>query len=126
MLTRLELRFMRFPRGRHSRFLDAALISAFAVGGFLTSAYAAFTPRDPANGVAVIYWPWTGAAEAFLLAVEDGARFVRYGGAPFIVVVIPEAPDYLARVRARGALFVADPQAIAACFSVLPGRGAQL
>lgn len=115
---------MNSPPRRHSRVLDAALITAFAIGAFLTSAYAAFTPRDPANGVAVIYWPWTGAKEALELAVEDGARFVRFGGASFIVVVIPEAPDYLVRVRARGALFVADPQALAACFAAVSGRGA--
>jgi len=113
------------PR-KHSRVLDTVLISSFAVGAFLASAYAAFTPRDPANGVAVVYWPWTDAKEALQLAVEDGARFVRFGGVSFVVVVVPDTPDYLKRVRARGALFVADPQALAACFSAVTGRGAQL
>jgi hypothetical protein len=110
---------------RHSRILDALLIAAFAVGSLLTSAHAAFTPRDPATGVAVIYWPWTDAKQALELAVQDGARFVRFGGASFIVVVVPEAPDYITRVRASGALFVADPQAIAACFSVVSRGGVQ-
>lgn len=114
---------MKSAPQKHSRILDALLIAAFAVASLLTSAHAAFTPRNPAAGVAVIYWPWTDARQALELAVEDGARFVRFGGASFIVVVVPETPDYLARVRARGALFVADPQAIAACFSVVTGRG---
>lgn len=110
---------------KHSRVLDGLLIGAFAVGSLLTSAHAAFSPRDPSAGVAVIYWPWTDAKEALELAVEDGARFVRFGGASFIVVVVPDTADYPARVRARGALFVADPQAIAACFAVVTGRGEQ-
>ena len=83
------------------------------------SAHAAFAPRDPLRGVAVIYSPWTTADDAFRRAVQGGARFVRYGGAPFIVVVMPEAPDYPARVRAGGALMIADPQALAACFSAV-------
>jgi hypothetical protein len=115
---------MKSVSTKHSRVLDALLIAAFAAGSLLTSAHAAFTPRDPSAGVAVIYWPWTDAKRALELAVEDGARFVRFGGASFIVVVVPESPDYLARVRER-ALFVADPQAIAACFSVVTGRGTQ-
>jgi len=100
------------------RVFDAVVICGFAVASLLTSAHVALAPRDPLRGVAVIYSPWTKAEDAFRRAVEGGARFVRYGGAPFIVVVMPEAPDYFARVRAGGALMIADPQAIAACFSI--------
>lgn len=105
------------------RVFDAVVICTFAAASLLASARAALAPRDPLSGVAVIYSPWTNAEDAFRRAVEGGARFVRYGGAPFIVVVMPEAPDYLARARAGGAFMIADPQAIAACFSVV-GRGA--
>jgi len=117
---------MKSVSRNQNRVLDAVLISSFAIGALLASAYTAFAPRDPANGVAVIYWPWTDAKEAFQQAVADGARFVRFGGASFIVVVVPDTPEYLKRVRERGALFVADPQALAACFSAVSGRGAQL
>ena len=44
-------------------------------------------------------------------------RFVRFGGLPFIAIVIPEAPDYSSRILGEGALLLLDPQALAACFS---------
>jgi hypothetical protein len=72
-------------------------------------------PRDPADGVAVIFAPWTDARAALTRAVEAGGRFVRYGGYDFIVVVIPDAPDYVSRINAAGALLVVDPEALAAC-----------
>ena len=53
------------------------------------------------------------------LTVEAGARVVRFGGLPFIVIVLPERPDYAQRARDGGALLMLDPQALAAC---LPGE----
>jgi hypothetical protein len=36
---------------------------------------------------------------------------------------VPEASDYIWRVRMNGALLVADPRALAACITVLSGNG---
>jgi hypothetical protein len=49
-------------------------------------------------------------------AVEAGARFVRFGGFPFIAVVMPERPDYVDQVMKGSAWLAVDPQALAACF----------
>lgn len=94
------------------------LIAGFALGSLFVVAYLAFQPKNPADGIAIVFPPWTSAAEAFEQATTPGGRFVRYGGYPFIVVVIPDDPDYVSRVSAQGALLVLDPKALAAC---LPG-----
>jgi hypothetical protein len=92
-----------------------SILAVFALASFLLVARIALAPRDPLQGVAVIFSPWTDADTAFVRAVEAGGRFVRFGGLPFIVVVTPETADYADRVRAAGGLFLADPQILAAC-----------
>ncbi len=102
-------------RGRHC--FDAALIALLAIASLFAVARIGLAPRDPANGVAVVFVPWTSAGATLARATDPGSRFVRYGGFPFIAVVIPERADYSARVLGEGALLVLDPQALAACFS---------
>jgi hypothetical protein len=97
------------------RALEAAALTAFALASFLAVARIGLAPRDPLQGVGVVFAPWTPADAAFGRAVEAGGRFVRFGALPFIVVVTPETADYADRVRAAGALFVVDPQILAAC-----------
>src|SRR5689334_14845131 len=99
------------------RFLDAALIVVMAVGSLYVTACIAFQPRRPADGVAVVFAPWTNSSSALIRAVSAGGRFVRYGKRPFIVVVVPESADYQSRAFGVGALFVVDPQVLSACLS---------
>ena len=106
------------------RFTDAALIAVFVVTSLYAIARIGMEPRDPASGVGVIFAPWTSEQAAFVRAVEAGARFVRYGGVPFIVVVMPEVDDYPSRIRAAGALLVVDPRVIAACLDLFKGSAA--
>jgi hypothetical protein len=101
------------------RCFDAALITLLAVASLFVIARIGLKPRDPANGVAVMFAPWTSAEATLARATDPGSRFVRYGGFPFIAVVIPERADYPERMLAGGAVFVLDPQALAACFSGL-------
>jgi hypothetical protein len=54
-------------------------------------------------------------------ATAAGARFVRFGGLPFIVVVVPEANNYVGRISSDGAFLVVDPQVLAACLSMFSG-----
>jgi hypothetical protein len=100
-------------------FFDAAIIATVSLASLLTAAYAALAARDTADAVAVIYAPWVGFDDAFRRSVGAGARFVRAGGLPFIVVVIPDDPEFDRRVRAGGAIMLADPVALAACFGVI-------
>jgi hypothetical protein len=97
--------------------VEAAFLAWVATGSLYATMRIGLTPRDPADGVAVIFAPWTDAGAALTRSVEAGGRFVRYGGYDFIVIVIPEAPDYASRVSTAGALFVVDPGALAACLT---------
>jgi len=99
------------------RCFDAALVTLLAITSLFVIARIGLKPRDPANGVAVVFSPWTSAEATLVRATDPGGRFVRYGGFAFIAVVIPEGPDYSTRVLGEGALLVFDPQALAACFS---------
>lgn len=103
-------------------FFDTLLITAFVIGNFAVVAYVALKPKNPADGVAVVFSPWLGAKEAFERATSSGDRFVRYGNYPFIVVVMPGDANYLARLRAEGALLVLDPKALAACLGSAGGN----
>jgi hypothetical protein len=106
------------------RLRDAVLIGACALFGMGVCARAALAPRHPSDGVAVIYSPWTTGEVAFTHAVAAGARFVRFGALPSIVVVIPDDPsEYPRRAAAFGAWMLADPQALAGCFTDRPATG---
>lgn len=100
--------------------LDAAIITVMAVGSVYVSARIALQPRRPADGVAVVFAPWTSGTSALIHAVSAGGRFVRYGQRPFIVMIVPETADYPSRAFGEGAFLVVDPQVLSACFSVLP------
>jgi hypothetical protein len=97
--------------------VEAAFLASVAIGSLYATIRIGLSPRYPADGVAVIFAPWTDAGTALRRAVEAGGRFVRYGGYDFIVVITPEAPDYMSRINAAGALAVVDPEALAACSS---------
>ena len=96
---------------------DRLAVAAMAALSFAVLAAFSFAPAADGGPVAVVYAPWVPAAAALARASGAGARFVRFGALPFIVVVMPEAEDYAARVRAGGALFTADPQALGGCLA---------
>lgn len=101
--------------------LDALIILSVAVASLYGAARIGLKPRDPASGVGVVFAPWVSESSALSRATTAGARFVRFGGLPFIVVVVPDAPDYVARISGEGALLVVDPQALAACLRFVSG-----
>ena len=101
------------------RLLDTAIIAVAAVVSLYAAARLGLAPREPDNGVAVIFAPWISQEQAVARAARPGGRLVRMGGLPFIVVVTPDGPDYTARVLADGAMLVVDPKAIAACLPLL-------
>ncbi len=105
------------------RWFDAALLIAAAFFSFGFAAATALAPRPESAGVAVIFAPWTDARETLALSASAGSRFVRFGAFDFIAVVQPENWEFAKDVRARGAWFVADPSALAACFKPFaPGK----
>jgi hypothetical protein len=110
-----ETVIVRLSRSRCRALVEAAVLACVAIGSLYATMRIGLAPRDPTDGIAVIFAPWTDARAALTRAVEAGGRFVRYGGYDFIVIIIPEAPDYVSRINAAGALFVVDPGALAAC-----------
>jgi len=109
---------------------DRLALAALTSASFVALAAVSLAPRDAAaagdaaTGVGVVYAPWVSGEEALSRAVSAGARFVRFGGVSFVVVVAPESADYAARAKAGGALFTVDPQALAACLPGYRGQGA--
>ncbi len=73
--------------------------------------------RPDAEIVAAIFPPWWSARHTILAAAEANALLVRSGAIPAIAIVKPAPTDGLMKLRAAGAWFAVDPQAIAACFS---------
>jgi hypothetical protein len=101
---------------------DIAVVMGFALASLFVAARVGLVPRAPEDGVGVIFAPWTSGEAALRRAVGAGARFVRYGGMPFVVVVVPDERDYPARIAADGALLVVDPRALAACLGLFASR----
>jgi hypothetical protein len=106
------------PASSRLPFGSALLIAFLAVASFILILRVGLLPANPDQGVAVIYAPWTPADQTMIRAVSAGARFVRFGGFHFIAIVMPERPDYVARVLAGPALLAVDPKVIAACLPV--------
>lgn len=112
---------MTCPTLLRRRLIDGAAIIGLALISLYATIRIGLGPRDPSTGVGVIYAPWTPPGEAVARAVGPGARFVRFGGFGFVVVVMPETADYLEKLARTGPLLVVDPRALAACLAILPG-----
>jgi hypothetical protein len=95
--------------------IDGGLLTCLSLGALYAVARTELTPRDPTQGVAVIFAPWTTADATLSQAVDGGSRFVRFGGLSFIAVVIPDDVKYPDRMLGAGAWLVVDPIALAAC-----------
>jgi hypothetical protein len=101
------------------KIVDIGLLACLSLGTLYAGARVGLTSRDPSQGVAVIFAPWTAAENTLSRAVEGGGRFVRFGGLPFIAVVMPDNANYPDRMLDAGAWLVVDPQTLAACSSAL-------
>ena len=107
------------PSALLRKICDIGLLACLSLGTLYAGARVGLTPRDPSQGVAVIFALWTIAEKTFARSVEGGSRFVRFGGLPFIAVVIPDNTNYSDRMFDAGAWLVVDPQTLAACSAAL-------
>lgn len=101
---------------------DILLIGAMAIGsGF--AALASLPGADTAQPqpLAAIFPPWISSDEATARSLAAGARILRHGAAPFVVVL---APSDAAAPAARpvGALLMVRLDGLAGCL-VAPGAG---
>jgi hypothetical protein len=77
-----------------------------------------FQIRPDSEVVAVVFPPWWSTQQAFQAAASANAELVRTTAIPAIVVVRPQKPAGLIRLREAGAWFSIDPRAIAACLTL--------
>jgi hypothetical protein len=99
--------------------LNAALL---LLSSWIFIAALSFQIRPDTEVVAVVFPPWWSAQQALHAAASADAALVRTTAIPAVVVVRPQKPAGLARLREAGAWFSIDPQAIAACLT-LKGEG---
>ena len=86
---------------------------AFAAGSLL--AVAGWSPRvSPGRPVAALFPPWWSAPRA-LAAASAGGMPVRFGAAGFVVIVMPDIPDAMQRLRQAGAWLLLDPKVLGGC-----------
>jgi hypothetical protein len=77
-----------------------------------------FQVRPDTEVVAVVFPPWWSTQQAFQATASANAELVRTTAIPAIVVVRPQSPAGLTRLREAGAWFSIDPRAIAACLTL--------
>lgn len=102
------------PASRRSAWLQAGsllLVSSVVIAALSMQA------RSGADTVAAVFPPWWSAQQTMLAAATAEASVVRTGAISAIMIVQPARNGGLAKLRAAGAWFTMDPQAVAACFS---------
>jgi hypothetical protein len=104
---------------RWGRFLEGMAVVAFVLISTYAVARVGLEPGDASRPVGVIFAPWTDEGTSLRRATAAGGRIVRLGPS-FVVVVEPERPDFIRRIKDAGALLLVDPRVLAACFSLTP------
>lgn len=86
----------------------------------LTAAAAlSLSAKPEATAVAAVFPLWWSTERSLSAVAEADANIVRLGGFPSIVIVQPSSDRGTERLSRAGAWFALDPQALAACFSLL-------
>lgn len=105
-------------------FCDVALVAALCL--IVGIGAMASLPRPQGAGVpsAIVFPPWTGAAEAVSLSLAAGHRVLRSGRLASIVVVAPAEPAGPAASLPRGAWFSLVLAGLAGCLDTADGAEA--
>lgn len=103
------------PYRRFHKLIDASVLACLSLGGLYLGARIGLAPRDTTAGVAVVFSPWTSATDTITRSVAHHGRFMRFGGASFIAVVMPDDDRYVGETLATGAWLVLDSRLLAAC-----------
>lgn len=103
---------------RLHKLIDASVLACLSLGGLYLGARVGLIPRDTTAGVAVVFSPWTSAADTVTQSVAHHGRFMRFGGAPFVAIVMPDDDHYVARALDAGAWLVLDSRVLAACTTI--------
>ncbi|MGE3987373.1 hypothetical protein [Pseudorhodoplanes sp.] len=101
----------------NGRWLDGAMIALLLAASLVLPVGTSLSARgsEGSRVVAVLFAPWVDAAGAMQRVADAGARIVRFGALPFIVVAEAGDAEFSDRIAARGAWMTLDPRVIAAC-----------
>jgi hypothetical protein len=91
--------------------------TALLLGSWIALAALSFQIRTDADVVAVAFPLWWNAQQAFQAAASANAKIVRMTAIPAVLVVRPDNPGGLDRLREAGVWLAVDPQAVAACLT---------
>lgn len=98
-------------RSRLEQWRDIGLIAGLAVcSGFLALVNLPGPVAGPPVPLAAIFPPWVSGEEAMARSLASGARILRQGAAPFVVVLAPETA-----ARPSGALLMLRLDGLAGC-----------
>ncbi|CAN7316648.1 hypothetical protein LJR090_002364 [Bosea sp. LjRoot90] len=94
---------------------DIGLIAGLALcSGLVTLASLPGPIAGPAVPLAVIFPPWVSGEEAVARSLATGARLLRQGAMPFVVVLAPEA-GIVPAARPVGAMLMLRLDGLAGC-----------
>ena len=103
------------PAIRWPAWLNATVL---LLSSWIAIAAFAFQIRTDAEAAAVAFPLWWNAQQAFQAAASANATIIRTTGIPAVLVVRPDNPGGLRRLRQAGVWLALDPQAIAACLKL--------
>lgn len=113
-----------FRSSRFASLLEGASILAVALAIPVVAVRGQWRPADPMQPAALVYAPWTSAADAAARATSGGASLIGFGAFSFIVVVRPDDPSFVQRALARGAWMALDPLSAPMCAPRPAAQGA--
>lgn len=106
-------------RLRSRQWRDIGLIAGLALcSGLFALASLPGPVAGPPAPLAAVFPPWVGGEEAVVRSLATGARILRQGAVPFVVVLAPETT-----ARPAGALLMLRLDGLAGCI-ISPGAEA--
>ena len=91
--------------------------TALLLLSWIALAALSFQIRTDAEVVAVAFPLWWNAQQAFQATASANAAIIRTTAIPAVLVVRPDNPRGLDRLREAGVWLAMDPQAVAACLT---------
>src|SRR6516164_2048445 len=91
--------------------------TALLLSSWIALAALSFQIRSDADVVAVAFPIWWNAQRAFQATASANAAIIRTTAIPAVLVVRPDNPGGLDRLREAGVWLAMDPQAVAACLT---------
>jgi hypothetical protein len=100
---------------------DRVVLTSFAAACAVTIAALALPTPRAGEQVALVYPPWTSGFEALSRAAASGARLVRTGRYPFIVIADAPSAEEIRQLAESGAMATLGAAGLGGCIIRLAG-----